>query len=59
MELLTARIAVFRGILGLVVFPLFLMLTNTREHAESYRTLIMAMAIIVGSGVVAAAIEKR
>ncbi len=35
MELLTARIAVFRGILGLVVFPLFLMLTNTREHAAS------------------------
>ena len=58
MKLTTTRFAVFLGAAGLVVFSLFLMFSGQGDHAESYRTWILATSIIVGSGVIAAALER-
>ena len=47
------------GALVFRVFSLLLIGTGAGDHAESYRTWIIAGAIVLGSGVVAQAVGGR
>lgn len=54
-----AETAVFVGVLACVAFSLLLMMTGSGDHAESYRTWIIAASIILGAGVIAVANTRR
>ena len=53
-----STVAMVMGIIGLLIFSLFLMMTGQGDSAGAYQTWIIASSIILSGGIIASGLNK-